>query len=153
MKLLFLQIFGIVLLLAGWCGGGAAQTRPRDKSRATPDVRAEKEIRKLLEELAAARRRGDSSAPERVLGDDFLLTSQSGKLYGKADTLLDFKNPLEQYEDKDFTFRFYGDTAIVNLVNTRKRKSLEAATFRVTQVWLKRFKAWRLVAMQTTLIK
>ena len=120
--------------------------------KAKADARSEQEIRKLLGELGEARLRSDSAAPSRIFAEDFALTSQSGKLYGKAEALQDFANTLEEYRDEDLFFRFYGDTAIVNLVNQRKRKGMEAAKFRVTGVWLKRGDQWYMVAMQTTRI-
>jgi hypothetical protein len=120
--------------------------------KAKADARAEQEIRKLLGELSEARLRSDLTVPSRIFGDDLALTSQSGKLYGKADALQDFANPVEEYRDEELIFRFYGDTALVNLVNQRKRKGMEAAKFRVTSVWIKRSRQWFMVAMQTTRI-
>ncbi len=138
-------------VLLGLSVGVLAQTAGK-MLKAKADASTEQEITKLLGEFRQARLQGDIAAPSRIFAEDLVLTSQSGKLYGKAEALQDFANALEEYRDEDLFFRFYGDTAIVNLVNQRKRKGTEAAKFRVTGTWLKRGGQWFMVAMQTTRI-
>lgn len=115
--------------------------------------RAEAEIVSILGKLAEANLRSDDSVADRYYDDRMLMTSQSGKVYEKKDALLDVKNAFEKYENSDFRFLHVDSkTVIVNYQNTRKRKSLEEAKYRVTAVWVRRNGLWRLASLQSSKI-
>jgi ketosteroid isomerase-like protein len=64
----------------------------------------------------AAVKQNDTATMDRILADDFILVTSSGKTYSKAQLLDEAKSALRIYEhqeDTDQTVRLWGDTAIV----------------------------------------
>jgi hypothetical protein len=113
----------------------------------------EREITDLMQKFAEAALRNDSSVAEKIFADDLILTSQSGKVYGKKDALLDLKNPFEKYENDEIRFiHLNKKTVIVSYQNTRKRKTLDEAKYRVTAVWVKNKTGWQIVSLQSSKI-
>ncbi|MEE4349045.1 MAG: nuclear transport factor 2 family protein [Pacificimonas sp.] len=92
-----------------------------------------------LELLRAAALSGDTEAAAAVFPDDLVLVSQSGRVYGRAAALADLGNGFEAWDNEDLVVRIDEDspagTAIVTFVNRRTRTGMDAAAFRVTQVW------------------
>ncbi len=67
-------------------------------------------------EYQAAVKRNDAAAMARILADDFVLVTGSGKTYIKADMLKDARSGETNYEHNDEdvqTVRVWGDTAVV----------------------------------------
>ncbi len=64
----------------------------------------------------AAVKANDAATMERILADDFVLTTGSGKKYTKADLISEARAGHVQYEhqeDTEQTVRLWGDTAVV----------------------------------------
>lgn len=64
----------------------------------------------------AAVQQSDADAMDRILADDFVLVTGSGKLFTKADLLAEARDGhlhYERQEDTDQTVRVWGDTAVV----------------------------------------
>ena len=60
----------------------------------------------------------------RLLADDFVLVTGSGKTYNKADLLQEARSGhmvYEHQEDTEQTVRVWGDTAVITAVLWRKR--------------------------------
>jgi hypothetical protein len=113
----------------------------------------EPEITQILQQLAEANLKSDPSVAEKFYAENLLMTSQSGKVYNKKEALSDIKNAFEKYENSDFKFIHLGKkTVIVNYQNTRKRKSLDEAKFRVTTFWVKKKDGWKIVSLQSSRI-
>jgi ketosteroid isomerase-like protein len=78
---------------------------------------SDKEIVAALDnEYQAAVKRNDAGAMGRILSDDFILVTSSGKLYTKPQLLEEAQSArriYEHQEDSDKTIRLWGDTAIV----------------------------------------
>lgn len=81
---------------------------------------AETDERALVERLdveyQAAVGRNDHRAMARILADDFILISSTGKTYTKADLLEEARSGRFSYErqdDTNRTVRIWGDTAVV----------------------------------------
>lgn len=58
----------------------------------------------------------DAATMDRILADDFVLVTSSGKVYSKSDLLAEARNARTTYEhqeDTEKTVRVWGDTAIV----------------------------------------
>ena len=84
-------------------------------SSATP-ADDEKAVAALDVEYQAAVEKGDATTMSRILADDFVLTTGSGKTYSKADLLAstrDGKTVYEHQEAGSRTVRVWGDTAVV----------------------------------------
>ncbi len=115
--------------------------------------RAESDVSRQMEQYAAAILRSDVEAVAAIYSEDLILTSQSGRVYGKSDALADVKNSFERYVSSDLRFLTLGrKLVIVSYQNLRKRKGLDEAAFRVTAVWKKEGKIWRIVSMQSSRI-
>jgi ketosteroid isomerase-like protein len=113
----------------------------------------EREILASLEKLAAAALANDVSAAEKLFDEKLIVTSQSGKVYSKAEAIADLKNPFDDYRNGDVRFVHLSRKAIVaSYENSRKRRTLEAAKFRVTAVFAKSGGAWRIVSLHSTRI-
>jgi ketosteroid isomerase-like protein len=75
-----------------------------------------KTVAGLDTQYQAAVQRNDAAAMDRILADDFVLVTGSGKALSKADLLAEARSGSVQYErqdDSDRTVRVWGDTAVV----------------------------------------
>ena len=117
------------------------------------DEKAKGEITDLMQKLADAALKSDSGVAEKFYADEMILTSQSGKTYTKKDALLDVKNSFEVYRNDDLKFiHLNKKSLIVNYQNTRQRKTLDEAKFRVTAVWVKKKDSWKIISLQSSKI-
>jgi len=84
---------------------------------ATDDATGEKKIVAALDtEYQEAVKRNDAATMDRILSDDFILVTSSGKTYTKSELLDEAKSGrmvYEHQEDTDKTVRLWGDTAVV----------------------------------------
>jgi dihydrodipicolinate reductase len=114
--------------------------------------KVEKQISGLMTELTDAALKNNVSVAQKLYAENMIVTSQSGKVYSKKDSLLDLKNPFKKYENSEILFvHINKKVVVVNYINTRKRKTLEEVKYRVTAVWAKK-KSWQIVSMQSTKI-
>ena len=95
------------------CGAllGAAAAR---NSATVEDTR--KIVAALDTEYQAAVKKNDAATMARILADDFVLVTGSGKTYTKEDLLKDARSGASIYEhneDEQQTVRVWGDTAVV----------------------------------------
>ena len=83
----------------------------------TDDVTGEKKTVAAVDtEYQEAVKRNDAVTMDRILSDDFVLVTSSGKTYTKPDLLEEAKSGrtvYEHQEDTDQTVRVWGDTAVV----------------------------------------
>jgi ketosteroid isomerase-like protein len=73
-------------------------------------------IAQLDDEYQAAVARNDADVMARILSDDFILISSTGKSFSKADLLEEARRGqyvYERQEDTDRTVRVWGETAVV----------------------------------------
>jgi ketosteroid isomerase-like protein len=76
----------------------------------------QKAVAALDTQYQAAVKANDVATMDRILADDFLLSTGSGKKYTKADLLSEARSGRVQYEhqeDTEQTVRIWGDTAVV----------------------------------------
>lgn len=67
-------------------------------------------------EYQAAVKKNDAATMDRILADDFVLVTASGKTYTKADLLNDARGGRTVYEHQEDTMqtvRVWGDTAVI----------------------------------------
>jgi ketosteroid isomerase-like protein len=75
-----------------------------------------KVVAALDTEYQAAVKKNDDATMDRILADDFVLVTASGKTYTKADLLNDARGGRTAYEHQEDTMqtvRVWGDTAVV----------------------------------------
>jgi len=88
--------------------------RPHTASASTSDD--QKAVAKLDTQYQAAVKANDTATMDRILADDFVLSTGSGKKYTKKDLLDEACSGHLQYEhqeDTEQTVRVWGDTAVV----------------------------------------
>lgn len=85
----------------------------RGGTRSSEDDR--KAVAALDAEYQAAVRENDAATMARILADDFVLVTGSGKTYTKADMLEDARRGdiYQQNDEASQTVRVWGDTAVV----------------------------------------
>ena len=84
-----------------------------DSEAASSDQKA---VAALDTQYQAAVKANDAATMDRILADDFVLSTGSGKKYTKADLLAEARGGHVQYEhqeDTEQTVRLWGDTAVV----------------------------------------
>ena len=73
-------------------------------------------VAKLDTEYQAAVEKNDAATMDRLLADDFILVTGSGKVYTKADLLEDARGGHTRYEhqsDNEQNVRFWENTAVI----------------------------------------
>ena len=118
------------------------------------DAAVQKEILSQMEHLKKAHLESNPALGDLVYHPNLILTSQSGKKYGKEMALTNLENTFEKYEVSDLEFVTVSETVMLaNYLNTRKYKDFPSGTFRLTAVWTKNEVAWQLISMQSSKVK
>jgi ketosteroid isomerase-like protein len=118
---------------------------------------SEQQIMTLEREWAAAIQRQDAAALDRLIADDFFITSEvsGGQIFDKRLYIQDCLHPVKvgscSYDR--LMVRIYGDTAIANVL-FRFRVWIDASelsgTLNVTGVWIKKEDVWQVVARHSS---
>ena len=90
--------------------------RGTDKTSGDADEDAKQTVAALDAEYQEAVKQNDVQTMDRILSDDFVLVTSSGKTYSKAELIEEAKSgriTYEHQEDTDKTVRLWGDTAVV----------------------------------------
>jgi hypothetical protein len=122
---------------------------------AVMDADPQVEIPRLEREWMDAWIAKDRAACERILDDEFLLSSSRGVLMRKAEWLAAAMGPFkcEEFEWLDVLVRPFGSCAVVHS-RTRQRASVNdqdwSGLFMLTDVWSLRGTHWQVVARHGT---
>ena len=101
---------------------------------------------------------GDVAALDRIVGDDLISTSPTGKVQTKAQIVSDLKSgalKVSTADTYDVKVRVYGDAAVVtyrSAVNFVDNGQQITGGLRCTSVYIKRGDRWQLVSQQLTRI-
>jgi ketosteroid isomerase-like protein len=108
-------------------------------------------------EYQAAVKKNDATTMDRLLADDFVLVTGSGKIYSKADLLQEARSGrviYEQQEDTAQKVRVWGDTAVVTAKlwekGTENGKRFDF-TLWFTDTYVRTATGWRYVFGQSSL--
>jgi len=117
---------------------------------------AEKQIKKLTDQIIAAELKADTNSYEKLLADDYTAIYSDGKLITKTQDIENHESGALKYESIDVhetKIRVYGDTAVAislcSAKGTRGGKPF-SGDFRFTKVWVKQKGNWKAVAFQST---
>ena len=118
---------------------------------------AEADIKKAMEEMAAANAKNDADAIAVRLADDYYLITPQGTLQTKAERLADMKSGRTKFENfayEDIKVRQYGNTAVatatVRAKGTTEGKEI-APQVRATLVFVRTgSEDWKLVSTHAT---
>jgi len=142
MKNLF--ILGMMFMI------GASVASSQTKSiKATPDAKAEQELRKLERDWLDA----DAEAVERIEADDFTITYGDGTVRDKAQ-YIDMvrhgtRNPNASQWTEDSKVRVYGDTAVITgryIYKVRDKDKETVSESRYTDTYIRKNGRWQVVA-------
>jgi ketosteroid isomerase-like protein len=116
---------------------------------------AQSEIAALEREWMAAWISRDRAVCDRILGDDFILTSARGTLMSKLEWLAGAMGPIvgQSFDWDELQVRLFGDAAIVH-ARTRQSASVAgqdwSGQFLLTDVWVRRAGRWQVVSRHGT---
>ena len=139
-------------LLAAVSGGapGAASAPPSPAS--LKGAQAASAVLQLLDEWADAYVKHDAATIDRILGEEFVMSTARRDLQTRAEYLRKVENdraPHASITRSDERVRVYGDAAVVTHVLTRTTQERSFA-FRVTDVCVLRDGRWQLVNRHIT---
>lgn len=156
------QIISIALLVvAALSFSACAPAEPTATSSATtaataaasrPAENVEQAIAQLEREWVEAGVKGDIAALDRILADDWLMTSWDNQTVPKAQSLEEVKSGAYKPESinlDNIKVRAFGDVAVVTLSQTEKSKYKgqdSSGHYLYTDVWVKRNGKWQVVA-------
>ncbi|HEY6370471.1 MAG TPA: nuclear transport factor 2 family protein [Candidatus Sulfotelmatobacter sp.] len=123
----------------------------------TPVAEDKKTIAAIDTQYQLAVKENDAATMDRILADDFILVTGSGKTYSKADLLAQARSGRVHYErqdDTNQTVRTWADTAVITALLTEKGtdegKPLEKTVW-FSDTYLRTPSGWRYVFGQSSL--
>src|SRR5580704_2148440 len=144
-----------LFLIVGLIISIAPATAKRESNSSTEDD--QKTVAALDTEYQAAVKINDASAMNRILADDFILVTGSGKAYTKADMVNDATDAATSYErnDEDIqTVRVWGNTAVVTAMlwekGTTNGRSFDRK-FWFSDTYIRTSVGWKYVFGQSSL--
>ena len=141
-----------VVIFAACCAVG--QTMNQEANRNTG---VEQELRSLENQWQEALTRRDVAMLDRLMSDDYVLTTVGGEVVNKARVLAGVKSAhaTADVRNTEVAVRVYGDVAIVTglvLISGKFNDKDVSTRSRYIKVYVKRQGQWRVVAAQATLI-
>lgn len=88
--------------------------------------------------------KGDKRAAAALIADDYVGTTQQGKVENKAQYLASVTPNADMVRSDDYRIKIYGNTAIMTHRGTVE--GVRNLQFRSTHVWMKRGGKWLIVA-------
>jgi len=131
--------------------------RSNDEHTANRNRGVEQELRKLESHWQEALTQRDVAMLDRLMADDYVLTTVSGEVVNKARVLAEVKsaNATADVRNTEVAVRVYGDVAIVTglvLISGKFNDKDVSTRSRYIKVYVKHQEQWRVVAAQATLI-
>lgn len=149
----------LVLLIAALIVAGGLCSQGQD---ATKGDDPRETLKRLEREWGDAIVKRDPATIDRIIADDYILTSPEGRLVTKAQILKTFRGPgdpsfvVMDVGLEEMTIRIFGETALVSSRFALKVQS-EGRTietpFRHTDVFVKQKGGWRCESRQATRIR
>lgn len=117
---------------------------------------AEQEVRRLENERREAIRRNNVKALDRLMADDYVVTTVNGRVANKSDELALYTSgsrKTQSWDVDNLRVRIYGKLAVVTgraVVKDTLRGEGREFQFRFTHVWVRRQGRWQIVARHAT---
>jgi ketosteroid isomerase-like protein len=146
-----------VYVLATFVFGSNFHEASRQRNAANPPADDRATVAALDEQYQSAVKRNDVATMDRILSDDFVLVTGSGKSYSKADLLKESGSGeyvYEHQEDTDRDVRIWGDTAVVTAKLWEKGTDRGTAFDRTvwfSDVYIRTPHGWRYIFGQSSL--
>ncbi len=139
-----------------WIKGPAGWRCTGDRSVRIADAAAEQELSQLQQEWSRAEVAGDVRAVDRLLADEYVLTTSDGTTLPKAQYLHDVESEdtrVTAMTIKTTKVRLYGDIALVKGVTKWTEPNGKKHEERFTEPWLKRNGRWQCLITLSTPVK
>jgi ketosteroid isomerase-like protein len=126
---------------------------------ASDSAGTEQQVKQSEQQIRDSVLKGDTSALEQYLADDYIGINPLGMLVDKNQTLQSIKTGKVKYSSitvKEERVRTYGDTAIYNGLAAAKvtlNGQDQSGDYRVTIVWIKQNGQWKRVSYQSTRVQ
>jgi uncharacterized protein (TIGR02246 family) len=126
---------------------------------ASPTENVEQALLKLEREWAEALVKADMAALDRLMADDWSMTTWNGQTQTKAQSIEEIKSGVVKFETANvdnLKIRTFGDVAVVTLSQTEKSKNKgkdSSGRYLYTDVWVKRNGQWQAVATHGTKVE
>lgn len=126
---------------------------------ASPTENVEQALIKLEREWAEALVKADTATLDRLMADDWSMTTWDGQIRTKAQSIEEVKSGVVKFEAANvdnLKVRTFGDVAVVTLGQTEQGKNKgkdSSGRFRYTDVWVKRNGRWQAVATHGTKVE
>ena len=119
--------------------------------------KVEQELKNLERQWEEALTRRDAAMLDRLMADDYVLTTVRGEVVNKARVLEEIKaaNVTAKVQNTETAVRVYGDTAVVTglvLISGRFNNQDVSTQSRYMKIYVKRKGRWQVVAAQATLV-
>jgi len=160
------RILALAVMVISALGIGLSQTPDKPANQEKPkgekvaaSSTVEQALMQIEQELTDLLIKGDPSASERYLADNFVFTAPDGTLSTKAQGIADMKSgalKIESSKIEDMKVVVHGDTAVVTYKTTDKGtyKGRDiSGQYRWTDVFVKQNGKWQLVSGQGTPIQ
>jgi ketosteroid isomerase-like protein len=141
-----------VVMFAACCAIGQTMNQKANRNRGV-----DQELRNLEGQWQEALTGRDVAILDRLMADDYVLTTVSGEVVNKARVLAEVKsaNATADVRNTEVAVRVYGDVAIVTglvLISGKFNEKDVSTRSRYIKVYVKRQGHWRVVAAQATLV-
>ena len=145
-----LVIFAVIF--AACCAVGQTMNQKANRNSGV-----EQELRSLENQWQEALTRRDVGMLDRLMADDYVLTTVGGEVVNKARVLAEVKsaNATADVRNTEVAVRVYGDVAIVTglvLISGKFNDKDVSTRSRYIKVYVKRQGQWQVVTAQATLI-
>ena len=146
----------ILIIVALICTASFVEGQTMNQ-KANRDSTVGQELRNLERRWQEALTQRDVTMLDRLMAEDYVLTTVSGEVVNKLRVLEEVKssNATAEVRNTDVAVRVYGDVAIVTglvLISGRFNNQDVSTRSRYLKVYVKRQGQWRVVAAQATLI-
>jgi len=161
--LLFFSFLAVSLLFASCGDQGAGNTANKPANAAnnaantSTSANADAEIKKVMNDLAAALAKNDADAAAKFYADDYHLVTAEGVDQDKAARIADMKSGATKFNSfayENVKVRTYGDTAVaittVKLSGSVSGKPQPAGDIMATLVFRKMADGWKVVSGHAT---
>lgn len=138
---------------AGLTMVGCADSEKNTNEQISRNDEAERELKEVERKWSEAEMRGDAQAVERILADDFIVTSM-GSVGNKKAILATLSNfALKSFDVEDLEARVFGDAGVTTgrskIVGRYKDQNNDvdvSGSYRFTRMYVKQQDEWRIVA-------
>jgi uncharacterized protein (TIGR02246 family) len=143
------------LVLISCNGGGTTTNKPAANApthNAPAAVNHEADVKKFIDDFAAALSKNDAATLDKIFSDDYVLVTQTGDMVTKAQRLDAIKAGDLKFENVVFKIekvRSFGETAVAiagSSGKTTNKGKESTANYRVTLVLNKTKDGWRIVS-------